>query len=150
MPVHVQLSGETKTFRNGKIQFVDGRVTPSGISCRASVSNSDGLLLPGMSARVKLQSGPTHRAILVPNSAWINVPGTGQRLLVLTPQNVVELREVSVEFPLDGAWAVSRGLKDGELVVLDTAPVKAGQQVIPQLVDWKRFDLPYKSGAPPQ
>ena len=138
-PVHVQLVSETKTFRNGKIEFVDGQMNPAGIACRASVSNSDGLLLPGMSARVKLQSGPTHRAILLPSSAWTNVLSTGERILVLTQQNVVEPREVSVEFNLDGAWAVARGVKDGELVVLDATTVKAGQQVIPQLVDWERL-----------
>ena len=150
VPVHVQLLGEMKTFRNGKIQFVDGGVIPSGIACRASVSNSDGLLLPGMFAWVKLQSGPTHRTILLPSSAWSNDPRVGDRLLVLTPQNVVEPREVSVEFPLDGARAVARGVKDGELVVLDRTTVNVGQQVIPQLVDWERFDSPFKSDAPPQ
>jgi RND family efflux transporter MFP subunit len=157
VPVHVQAVGETKTFRNGKIQFVDGGVNPSGIACRASVSNSDGLLLPGMSAQVKLQSGPTHRAILLPSSAWIG--GTRisdrfvvrrDRIFVLTSQNVVELRELSAEFNLDGAWAVARGVKEGELVVLDTTTVKAGQQVIPQIVDWERLDSQFKSDALPQ
>jgi RND family efflux transporter MFP subunit len=150
VPVHVQVGGETKTFRDGKIQFVDGRVNPSGITCRASVSNSDGLLLPGMSARVKLQSGPTHRAILLPSSALIRGRGKEDRLLVLTPQNVVEKREVSVEFALDDARAVARGVKDGELVVLDPAGAKVGQQVIPRLVDWKRLDSPFRSDAAPK
>jgi RND family efflux transporter MFP subunit len=149
VPVHVQLLGETKTFRNGKIEFVDGQVNRSGIACRASVSNSDGLLLPGMSAGVKLQSGPMHRTILLPVSAWNNVPGPSDHILVLTPQNVVELREVSVEFALDGAIAVARGIKDGELVVLDKTHVKVGQQVIPELVDWQRFDSPFKSDSAP-
>jgi multidrug efflux system membrane fusion protein len=166
VPVQVQLLGETKTSRNGKIQFVDGGVNPSGIACRASVSNSDGLLLPGMSARVKLQAGPTHRAIVLPGSAWIEVPGKGHRVLVLTPQNVVEPREVSVEFPLDvveprevsvefpldGAWAVTRGVKDGELVVLEPkgAMEAVGRQVVPKVVDRERFDSPIKSNAPLQ
>jgi RND family efflux transporter MFP subunit len=148
VPVHVQVVGETKTFRNGKIQFVEGRVTPIGIACRAKVSNSDGLLLPGMSAGVTLQSGPTHRAILLPR--YLQAHKMGDRVFVLTPQNVVERRDVWVEFARDGVFAVARGIKDGELVVLDTAHVKAGQQVVPQLVEWERFDSPFKSDAPPQ
>jgi RND family efflux transporter MFP subunit len=150
VPVHVQLVGETKTFRNGKIQFVDGRVTPSGIACRASVSNSDGLLMPGMSAQVKLQSGPTHRAILLPDSVWIAIPGKGNCVLVLTPQNVVEAREVSVEIQLDDALAVARGVKDGELVVVNPTRAIVGQQVIPQVVNWMRVDSSFKYDAPPQ
>jgi hypothetical protein len=74
----------------------------------------------------------------------------GDRILVVSPRNVVESRKVWLEFPLDGAWAVIRGVKDGELVVLDAATVKAGQQVIPQVVDWERPDSTFKSDAPPQ
>ena len=151
VPVRVQLVGETKTYRNGKIQFVDALATPAGIACRASASNSDGLLLPGMSAGVKLQSGPTHRAILVPRSAWIREPGTGRGgFLVLTPQNVVELREVSMEFDRDDAWALAGGLKDGELVVLEPKTVKIGQQVIPRVVHWKHADSTVNGDTPPQ
>jgi RND family efflux transporter MFP subunit len=150
VPVRVQLMGETKALRDGKIQFVDSRVTPSGIACRASISNSDGLLMPGMSARVRLQSGPTHRAILLPGSALARIPDEKEGVLVLTPQNVVELRHAWVEFALDGAWAVSWGVKEGDLVVLEPATVKLGQQVIPRIVDWKHVDSSLKSDAQPR
>jgi RND family efflux transporter MFP subunit len=149
MPVEVKLLGALATFRKGKIQFVDSRMTPTGIACLASVSNSDGLLLPGMSARVSLQSGPTHRAVLLPDSAWIRDRQVGGKVLVVTAQNVVEARVITVDCQEDGAFALAGGVKVGELVVLEKGSVEVGQHVVPQIVDWHRPVSPVQSDNPP-
>ena len=73
LPVQVGLAGEEGFPRSGKVDFVDVEVKPNGgtVQWRAVFANADGLLIPGMFARVRLTTSAPHKALLVPNQAVV-------------------------------------------------------------------------------
>src|SRR5690606_25981739 len=69
--VEVRLQDETGYRHRGRIDFADNGLDPrSGtIRMRAAFANPDGFLTPGMFGNMRLASGGTRRALLVPDSA---------------------------------------------------------------------------------
>jgi RND family efflux transporter MFP subunit len=60
LPVAIGLANEEGYPRKGKIDFVDNRVdaTNGTVRMRAALPNADGLLVPGLFARVRVTLGP--------------------------------------------------------------------------------------------
>jgi RND family efflux transporter MFP subunit len=120
----------------GKVAFVDNHVDPATGTVRwqALFPNPDGLLLPGMSARVRLPIGAAYKALLVPESAVGRDQGQ-KYLYVVTDKNLVERRTVKLGPRHDGLQVVVEGLTAGEWVIVKPAQgVEPGKTVKPKKV----------------
>lgn len=135
-PVFMGLADEEGFPHLGKVAGADNRVDPAtGTSTwHALFPNSQGLLVPGMFARVRLPVGAPYRALLVPERAV----GTDQGrafVLVVTDQDFVERRAVTLGPRQENLRTVKEGLTEADQVVVDAkAQVRPGMAVTPKRV----------------
>ncbi|MDR3507227.1 MAG: efflux RND transporter periplasmic adaptor subunit [Caulobacteraceae bacterium] len=133
-PVYMGLMTESGFPHLGKLHFLDNAVDArSGtISGRAVFDNADGAFTPGLFARVRLVSRDVKSVALVPEQAL----GTdlGKRyVLVLTPGNHVEYRNVTLGRGVGEYRIITAGLQPGEKIVTSgLQKVKPGDTVTPQ------------------
>jgi multidrug efflux system membrane fusion protein len=136
VPVELGLADETGYSRKGVVVTVDNQLnTNSGtIRVRARFDNTDGVLLPGLYARVKVGGGAPHAAVMVDEAA-IGTDQAKKYVLVVDSQNRVQYREVKLGVEHENLRVVESGLKPGELIVVNgTQRVKAGDAVQPNVV----------------
>ena len=122
--------------RRGTIEFIDNKVdVASGtIRLRAAFDNADGALVPGMYARIRLQGRKNNTAMLVTDEA-IGRDQNRTFVLVVDGLNRAHYREVSLGGTHEGMRIVTRGLTDGErLIVAGMQRVRSGELVAPTLV----------------
>jgi multidrug efflux system membrane fusion protein len=117
--VVVGLADGTDYPHRGKIDSIEVGIDPAtgAARWRASIPNPDGLLLPGMSVRVRMVTSAPHKAILVPEQATLE-DGGRQSVFVVTGQDIVQRRPVRIVGEHDGLWSVE-GLQADEWVVID-------------------------------
>lgn len=117
--VEVRLQDEADYRWKGKLDFTDNGLDPrSGtIRVRASLDNHDGFLTPGMFGNMRLASGGTVKAMLVPDAA-VRSDQTRKVVMVVGKDGTVVSRPVETG-PLVGNLRVIRnGLKAGDAVVV--------------------------------
>ena len=133
LPVRVVLEDGSVYPLPAKLLFTDLTVDPSSgqITLRAEVPNPNGLLLPGMYVRVRLEQAQAEAGIVLPQQA-VTRGSTGDTVMVVAPDGKVAPRPVKLGSSLDGQWVVLDGLKAGEQVMVDgfqklrgSAPVQA-------------------------
>ncbi|HMN77293.1 MAG TPA: efflux RND transporter periplasmic adaptor subunit [Burkholderiaceae bacterium] len=116
----------------GKLLFSDLSVDPTSgqIMLRAEIPNPQGLLLPGLYVRVRLEQAQAQAGIVVPQQA-VQRGSTGDSVMVVGGDGKVTPRQVTIGRSVDGQWVVLDGLKAGEMVMADgfqklrgDAPVK--------------------------
>ena len=131
--VRVVLEDGSEYPRIGRLLFSDLTVDPSSgqITLRAELPNPDGLLLPGMYVRVRIEQGQASQAIVLPQQAVQRTP-MGDSVMVVGVDGQVQPRPVKIGTAVGGAWVVLEGLVAGEQVMVDGfqklrggAPVKA-------------------------
>jgi len=105
----------------GKLLFSDITVDPTTgmITLRAEFPNPDGLLLPGMFARGQLEQAVNSEAIAVSQRAVAHGADGGATVLVVTPENKVEVRPIKTDTAVGGQWIVTGGLKSGERIIVE-------------------------------
>ncbi|MEE2673942.1 MAG: efflux RND transporter periplasmic adaptor subunit [Myxococcota bacterium] len=121
---------------------------------QVEVENADGLLMPGMLARVELELGNQSQAILVPREAVLSDFGLPFVYVVHaepgTP-SIVRRRRVTVqEVPFHpGSMAVTQGLSSGErIAVTSLRQLRDGSQVAPKTLHGSRSKAQLESGGP--
>ncbi len=121
------LALEEDFSRDGKLTAVADNLDPDRGTLRvtASLPNPDSVLIPGISVRVRLKCGTTHKALLVPEQAVLSERDE-RVLLVVTPRGSVERRTVQVGRVYDGLREVKEGLTAGETVIADPGSLKLG------------------------
>lgn len=104
---------------SGKLLFSDLSVDPSTgqVSLRAEVGNPEGLLLPGMYVRVRLEQAKLKNAVLLPQAAVTR--GTTDVVMTVNDKGEVSPRSVQISGQQDGHWIVVGGLNAGDLVMVD-------------------------------
>ena len=105
--------------QKGKLLFTDLAVNPDtgSINLRAEFANTNGLLLPGMYVRVRLEQAINNNAITVPQRALQRGP---QGAFVFILENgKVAVRPVEVSSAQGDVWVVSKGLSGGEQVIVE-------------------------------
>ena len=131
--VRVVLEDGSEYAKAGKLLFADLSVDPTSgqVTLRAEVPNPDGVLLPGMYVRVRLEQAQADDVIQLPQQA-VTRSGTGDSVMVVGADGKVTPRPVKLGAAQDGQWIVLDGLKPGEQVMADGfqklrggAPVKA-------------------------
>jgi RND family efflux transporter MFP subunit len=131
------LANETGFPHRGTINFVDNQVNPQTgtVRLRGVFANEPEVLLPGYFARVRLLIGQPHRALLVTERAIDT--DQGQKILyVVSDQNEVVSRPISLGALHDGLQVIAEGVQPGERVIVNgLLQVRPGITVEPKLVD---------------
>ena len=131
--VRIVLDDGTEYPQPGRLLFSDLTVdaTSGQVTLRAEVPNANGLLLPGMYVRVRLEQAKVGNAILLPQQA-VTRGGMGDTVMVVDKEGKVAPRPVKVGNQQNGQWVILGGLQAGEQVVVEgfqkirpNAPVKA-------------------------
>ena len=117
--VEIQLQDETDYRWKGKVDFSDNRIDPGAgtIRGRAIVANPGYFLTPGMFGSMRLASGATRAALLVPDSA-IGTDQARKVVQVVGKDNVVITQAVVLGPVIDGLRIVRSGLKPSDRVVV--------------------------------
>lgn len=120
VPVMLGLSNETDYSREGKLASLDNQLDlqSATLRVRASFDNTDGLLRPGMLARVKLGGGPPRQAVLIDDNA-IGTDQDKKFVLVVTTHDQVEYRRISPGNLVGDLRIIDSGLQPGERVVIN-------------------------------
>ncbi len=118
----------------GKLLFSDLSVDASSgqVALRAELPNPQGLLLPGMYVRVRLEQAQVDGGILLPQQA-VTRGAQADTVMVVDAQGKVTPRPVKLGGAKGSQWVVLGGLNPGEQVMVDgfqkmmnpKAPVKA-------------------------
>jgi membrane fusion protein (multidrug efflux system) len=120
-PVIVLTLEDGSTYAHpGRLLFSDMSVDPATgqVSLRAEVPNPEGLLLPGMYVRVRLEQARLADAVMLPQQA-VQRFTNGDSVMVVGADGMVASRKVSVSASRDNQWIVSDGLAPGEQVMVD-------------------------------
>lgn len=136
VPVQLGLANEDAYSREGRVQSIDNRLdTTSGtIRVRAVFANTDGSLLPGLYARVRLGGGAPRDAVLVDERA-VGTDQNKRYVLVVDDKNQAAYREVTLGANVGPLRVVEKGLEAGERIVVNGLQrVRPGEQVSPNLV----------------
>ena len=104
---------------DGELTFVDNTVdsTTGTIRLKATFNNNDQRLWPGQFANVLVTLADPE--VLTVASSAVQSSQTGQHVFVVSADRIAELRPVTIERTHEGLAVVSKGLKEGETVVID-------------------------------
>lgn len=118
--VKLVLEDGTEYARTGKLLFSDLTVDSSSgqITLRAEVPNPQGLLLPGLFVRVRLEQAQAGNAITLAQQAVTRSP-QGDSVMVVGTDGKVTPRPVKIGGQQNGQWVVLSGLQAGEQVMVD-------------------------------
>ena len=136
VPVQMGLADEQGYPRTGVVESVDNRLDPTSgtIRVRAAFDNSDGLMVPGLYARVRLGGSAPHDAVLVDEKA-IGTDQDKRYVLVVDPANHANYRAVQLGASVGPLRVVEAGLQPGEHIVVDGLQrVRPGDAVTPTVV----------------
>jgi membrane fusion protein (multidrug efflux system) len=116
------------TLENGKTYDKQGEISLANIvvsettgtfSLRAVFANPDRLLLPGMFVRARIDLGTMPNTYRVPQLA-VSHDTTGQaQAYFVGAENKAELRTLTTAGTLGTDWLVSKGIKDGDQLIVD-------------------------------
>ena len=143
VPVFLGLADEDGHSRRGTVASVDNRLdTSSGtIRVRAVFDNADGLLLPGLYARIRLGGGAPREAVLIDERA-VGTDQDKRFVLVVDESNRTAYREVRLGARQSGLRIIENGLNAGErIVVSGLQRTRPGDTVAPKSVPMNRESL---------
>jgi membrane fusion protein, multidrug efflux system len=118
----------------GKIVLVNREVASSTgtIQLAAEFPNKDGFLRPGGFGNIRIETGVSENALLVPQAAVIEVQSMYQ-VVVVSPENKAMFRPVKVGERVGTDWIITEGLKPGEKVIVQGfMKVREGTPVSPK------------------
>jgi multidrug efflux system membrane fusion protein len=120
LPVTVSSPETQRQLAQGKLEFVDNAVDPATgtISLRAVFANENETLWPGQFVNAVLVLRTEENAVVVPPDA-IQTGREGAFVYVVTAENSVQYRVVTVDRIVGGAAVITKGVVAGETVVTD-------------------------------
>ena len=120
MPLQLVLGDGSIYEHIGSISFADREVNAATGTIRiaAVFPNPNNLLRPGGYGRVRLSARTASGAILVPQRAVTELQGSHQ-VAVVSAENKVSIRPVTVGDRVGSLWIVTDGLKAGERVIVE-------------------------------
>ena len=140
-PIQLALADEKDWPRRGKVEFTGVRVDPEKgtIRWQATFPNKDGLLLPGMFARVRLTTSDSRKALLIPeesifSSFDLKSSDVEKGVYVVNAKKIVERRIVTLGRPRGDLREITKGLDAKDRVVLQPNSVNEGMTVQPEEV----------------
>jgi multidrug efflux system membrane fusion protein len=141
VPVEVAAPGDPGGPISGRVEFIDNQIDAATgtIALRAIFDNSNERLWPGEFVNASMTLGEETDVVVVPAAA-IQVGQSGTYVFVVRPDGTAEARPVTVGRSVDGFSAISKGLSEGERVVID------GQL---RLTNGSRVDIRTSADTPP-
>jgi RND family efflux transporter MFP subunit len=120
MPLQLILGDGSIYEHIGAISFADREVNAATGTIRVAgvFPNPQNLLRPGGYGRVRLSARTTTGAMLIPQRAVTELQGSHQ-VAVVTRDNRVSIRSVTVGDRVGNLWIVTDGLKAGERVIVE-------------------------------
>ncbi|RDS78700.1 efflux RND transporter periplasmic adaptor subunit [Alteriqipengyuania lutimaris] len=149
-PVEIRLQDEADYRWHGTLDFTDnGLDSESGtIRARAVVRNGEGFLAPGLFGRMRLATGGTRQALLVPDTA-VTTDQTRKLLLVVGKDGTVATRAVELGPLVGNLRVIEKGLKPTDRVIIEgTQMAMPGQKVSAQ--KGRISAPPAEATAPPE
>ncbi|AIF54230.1 efflux RND transporter periplasmic adaptor subunit [Pelosinus sp. UFO1] len=140
------LSNGTQYPLLGRIEQVDKGVTDTTgtITLKASFSNPQNILMPGMFARVVTQGALHQGALLIPQRAVTELLNK-TFVTVVTDENKAESREVTMGERIGNLWLVQNGLTVNDRVIVEgTNKVKAGTALQVTMIQADELQIPAK------
>ena len=141
-PVYARLADEDRWDRRGTMQFIDNVVglDTGTVRGRASFSNAEGLLQPGLFGELQISSSEQYEALLIPDRAILS--DQAQKIVMAVDENdKVAMRKV-VTGPMIGSLRVIReGLDPSDRIVVN------GLQKVRSGMNVKAIDFDIKSGT---
>lgn len=127
VPVELQLSNEKDFPHKGFIESFDNRLDAStgSMILRAQFPNADGILTPGLFARVRIPMTALYPALLIDEKS-ILTDQANKYVLTVNEKNLTEYRPVVIGPSISGKRIIREGLKAGEKIVVN------GQARLPQ------------------
>ena len=134
--VRVGLANEEGFPHEGKLEFVDNQLDArtGSVRMRATFENKDGVLVPGLFARVQLGAADSRKAVLI-NERAVGTDQSRKFVFVIGADGKAEYRPVTLGPVVDGLRVVRSGVKAGEKIVVNGLQrVRPGAQVAPLIV----------------
>jgi RND family efflux transporter MFP subunit len=118
-PVEIRLQDETDYRWKGALDFTDNGLDPKSgtIRGRAVLSNPGLFLVPGMFGNMRLSSGGTTRAMMVPDTAIVTDQAR-KTVLVVAKDGTVAAKAVLLGPVVDGLRVIRSGLTNTDRVVI--------------------------------
>jgi RND family efflux transporter MFP subunit len=118
-PVEIQLQDESGYRWKGQLDFTDNGLDPrSGtIRGRAILRNPNYFLTPGMFGNMRLASGGTQRALLIPDAA-VQTDQARKTVLVVGNDGKVGVKAVQLGPVVNGLRVIASGLTSNDRVVI--------------------------------
>lgn len=135
--VRMGLASDTGFPHEGRLDFVDNRIDPasSSVRMRAVLDNRNGLLTPGLFARVQVESPSRDATSILISDAAVGTDQNRKYVYVIGANNQAEYRVVQLGPLVDGLRVARTGLKPGERIVVNGLQrVRPGAPVTPQEV----------------
>jgi membrane fusion protein (multidrug efflux system) len=132
----------------GKLQFSEVTVDPGtgSVTLRAEFPNPEGVLMPGMFVRERIEEGVSPNGLLVPQQAVTRNYRGDATTLVVKQDGTVEERTIRADRAIGNKWLVTDGLKPGERVVVEGVQnVKAGAR--PEVIEIAAEELERRTAA---
>ncbi|KQV44475.1 MULTISPECIES: efflux RND transporter periplasmic adaptor subunit [unclassified Rhizobium] len=132
--VQLILDDGTPYDHKGKLLFSEAAVdeTTGQVTLRGEFANPNTDLLPGMYVRVQIQQGVEKNAIAVPQQAVQRNAGGQSLVYVVSADNKVEFRTITLGRTVGNRWQVTSGLKPDEKVIVEGfQKIGPGAPVVP-------------------
>jgi membrane fusion protein (multidrug efflux system) len=120
IPLQLILGDGSIYEHTGTISFADREVNAATGTIRIAgvFANPNNLLRPGGYGRVRLSARTATGALLIPQRAVTELQGSYQ-VAVVSTDNKVSIRPVTVGDRVGNLWIVTDGLKAGERVIVE-------------------------------
>ena len=122
--------------QKGSLNFSDTRVdeTTGTLTLRAVFPNPNGMLFPGLFVNLAVEGKNKESLPVIPQAA-VQENQSGRFVLVVTPENQVESRQITTGRRIGPMWVASEGLKAGEKIIVEgLQKVRPGVAVAPTVV----------------
>jgi len=142
--IELVLADGTTYPLKGKFSYINRQIqTATGaITAYALFPNPDRVLRPGQYAKVRGVTQHINGAVLIPQRCVTQLQGIDQ-VMVVKPDNTVEVRNVTTGNRAGSLWIITSGLKAGERVVVEgIQKCQEGLPVTPQPYVSPPQDLP--------
>lgn len=119
VPVTMGLADENGYPHTGKLDYTDVKLDSSTgtIQMRAIFPNEDGILFPGMFARLRIPA-QTRKALLVPDMA-VFTDQAGKYVLVCNDKDTVEVRRIKTAESVQEFRVIDSGLNQKDRVIIN-------------------------------
>ncbi|MDB5374503.1 MAG: acrA2 [Belnapia sp.] len=152
--VHLTLEDGSDYARAGRLQFSEVIVDPGtgSVTLRAVFPNPDGLLMPGMFVRARIEEGVAEGALMVPQQAVSRNPKGEATAMVVDAEGKVQPRVIRADRAIGNRWLVTDGLQANDRVIVEGLQrARPGAQVTATETTQQALDNPppAQAGGPP-